>query len=249
MEGYRPTDKNTNLVRKHLIRHLGHLHPQALTQAHIANLLDHWKATTMPTTASTFRNITRRILLWLEATGTTPPGIAMSMPKIPRPQARLTICTPDERLRILQHSPPHFRVLVMLCADLGLRLGTALSISPAHYDPATETLTFTTKYQDTQSLPVTALLKDTLEAIPRTNPPTTTPYYELLQPTDPRVRRHQSVDAYRTWSHVKAAARVNPALRIHDLRRSAAEAVWHHSRDIRMVQRLLGHRSPSTTAL
>jgi integrase len=36
-------------------------------------------------------------------------------------------------------------------------------------------------------------------------------------------------------------------LHIHDLRRTAAEEVWDATRDVRMVQAQLGHRSPLTT--
>ena len=53
--------------------------------------------------------------------------------------------------------------------------------------------------------------------------------------------------AHRQWAKLKKTARVNPELIIHDLRRSAAVALYEISKDLRMVEQLLGHENLSTT--
>jgi integrase len=53
---------------------------------------------------------------------------------------------------------------------------------------------------------------------------------------------------YRQWHRLIKLAGVREILRPHDFRRSAAEAVYAVTKDVRIAQALLGHQSIATTA-
>ena len=53
----------------------------------------------------------------------------------------------------------------------------------------------------------------------------------------------------RRWREAIKKAKANPNLHIHDLRRTIATELYAHTKDLRAVQTLLGHRSMSSTIL
>jgi integrase len=134
------------------------------------------------------------------------------------------------------------RFFILLCSDLGLRHRTALSITPSHYNPQSKSLTFATKGGVQQTLPVTPELALTFEFLPPTAPADLSVVAILSHTTNPP--RYISAQ----FNRLKKLAGVRPELRIHDLRRAAAETAWTATKDIRSVQALLGHRSVATTS-
>lgn len=63
----------------------------------------------------------------------------------------------------MELASPHLKCLLMLCSDMAIRSGTARLLTPEHYDAGAKTLTFTTKYQNRQTLPVPAELAKLLD--------------------------------------------------------------------------------------
>ncbi len=51
----------------------------------------------------------------------------------------------------------------------------------------------------------------------------------------------------RAWQKAKKKAHANPSLWMHDLRRTAAVALYEVSKDLRVVEQMLGHKSLSST--
>lgn len=136
------------------------------------------------------------------------------------------------------------RFFLLLCADLGLRHRTAAAISLRNYNPKTHSLTFITKGKVQQTMPLTPALEELFESLPE-GTPHDQPIVNLL-----RHRSGLSARPYfnKQWRALKRRLGVRQELRVHDLRRTAAELAWSATHDVRKVQAFLGHRSPITTA-
>jgi integrase len=127
-----------------------------------------------------------------------------------------------------------------------MRHRTASGIAISNYDRATRSLRFTTKGNTQQTLPVTTEIAATIENLPQEDK--VTPIVTLLRP--PRQQGHppgKNPRFAKAFNKLKKELGIRPELHIHDLRRTAAEDVWDATKDIRLVQAQLGHRSPITT--
>ena len=184
----------------------------------------------------------------MERIAGAPPTLSDAIPKVYQPAPRLTIATDEERESILTAANPALKFFLHLCADLGLRHRTAAVVSRANYNPHLRALTFKTKGDETQTLPVTPAIAATFERLPF-HPNPYEPVVNLLrkknhpgQQPGPRPRFTKQ------WAKLKRELGIRADLRIHDLRRTVAEEVWDATHDLRTVQAQLGHRSPTTTA-
>lgn len=145
---------------------------------------------------------------------------------------------------------PHIKCLLMLCSDMAIRSGTARVLTPEHYDREARTLTFTTKYQNRQSLPVPAELAKLLDIcvkpeipfvaqLPRENS-TRGKYFKYDRPLS-----HQQLA--NDWKRLKSRAGITRKLTLHDLRRTTAFRIYDATRDVRLVQAVLGHSNLTST--
>jgi len=213
----------------------------------VQRIADNWRKRYAQHTRSTYTKCMRRFITWLERVAAAPPSAADAVPRVHQPQPRTSIATDDERRQILDAASPRLRFFLLLCADLGLRHRTAARINLANYNPELHALSFYTKGNVHQTLPVTGELRRILEAIPRTAD-RHTPIANLL----PRNKREQTTGPNprftKQWTALKSRVGIRADLRVHDLRRTLAEDVWNATHDIRAVQAQLGHRSPTTTA-
>ena len=149
---------------------------------------------------------------------------------------------------MLEAAGPALRFFLMLCADLGLRHRTASRICVANYNRNLRALSFYTKGNVHQTLPVTAEIASVIEALPDKADPQA-PIVNLLRRSDHAGHQPGTAPRFtKQWTALKKRAGIRPDLRIHDLRRTLAEDVWNATHDIRAVQAQLGHRSPTTTA-
>jgi integrase len=145
---------------------------------------------------------------------------------------------------------PHIRCLLMLCSDMAIRSGTARLLTPEHYDAGAKTLTFTTKYQNRQVLPVPAELAKLLDQCVKPG----IPFVAQLPRGDSARGRYFKYDRPLSnqqldndWKRLKARAGITRKLTLHDLRRTTAFKVYDATRDVRLVQAILGHSSLTST--
>lgn len=212
-------------------------------------LTDLWRTKYRRSTLYALSGALRRVLRHLEYTAGAPVGIHTLVPKAPPPVTRLVVATDDERARLLALAPAHLRAFIHLTADLGLRHATATALTLAAWDPATSTITFITKHGQQQTLPLTPELSALFGAF-SSDTARNVPIIALLAPhrltaKHPHAKTHRYL--YRSWNKLKELAGVRDCLNPHDLRRSAAEAIYAATKDIRMAQALLGHQNPNTT--
>lgn len=225
----------------------GHLLARDLELHHIQDTVRPWRNFAAHT-KNTYAKCLRRFIRWIEQVAGTQPTLNQQVPRYRQPAPRTVTATDDERALLLKAASPALRWFLLLCADLGLRHRTAASICPANYDRATNSLTFITKGNVQQTLPVTPDLKAMLITLPPVTDPHV-PIVNLLRRTDKGGRIPGPKPRFtKQWQALKRRCGVRPELRIHDLRRTVAEDTWHATHDLRAVQAVLGHTSPATTA-
>jgi integrase len=167
-------------------------------------------------------------------------GIEKTIPKLGKPSPRNVTATNRERELILAASPPHLRCMLHLCSDLAIRSGTAEKLSPQYYDAAEGILTFRTKYSRSVTLPVSKPLRELFMLHDKESH---VPYLEALNP-----RGAQSQSAHRRmFERIRKRVGITRRLTYHDLRRTTAVHAYELTRDLRLVQALLGHKELAHT--
>lgn len=234
---------NTKAALASLVKAYGSESGHQLTAAKIHAVCAPW-AEFAQHTRSTYSKCLRRFLRWLEEIGQAPLTISRAVPKFHQPQARGTVATDSERDRLLASAEPDLRFFLQLCGDLGIRHRTAARMTLENWQPVTRSLSFTTKGNVHQTLPVTPEIADTLNSFPQ-NAARNVPIVALLHKGRPMGKNPRML---KRWWKLKDRLEIRDDLRIHDLRRTCAEEVWEATHDIRIVQAQLGHRSPTTTA-
>jgi integrase len=169
-------------------------------------------------------------------------------PSTPKP--RNVTATEAERVKIMSMASPHLLCMIMLCSDMAIRSGTAQLLTPEKYDSTAKTLTYDTKYQNRQCLPVPAALALLLDKCGRPD----VPFVAQLEREDSqwgkyfkydRALSHQQL--YLDWKRLKARAGITRKLTYHDLRRTTAFRIYGATKDIRLVQAVLGHSNLTST--
>jgi len=214
------------------------LNPHQLTAPPLAALVNSWKAQFTRSTAYTYRCALRRFLLWVDKLHQT--DHAASLPKLPIPLARTVTADDAEFQRLYFLADNWMRAILLLTRTLGLRHSEALAITPRHLDKHSMTVSFPRKCEGTSQLPLSNDLAQLFAAAQAIDPD---------QPIVTTLRGH-SVSRSAVGAHfnaLKRRARVNPALHIHDLRRTAATRVYEETADLRVAQQLLGHTRLETT--
>jgi integrase len=169
--------------------------------------------------------------------------------RYPGLRPRNVTATDDERERIFAAAPPYLRLWLLLCSDLAIRSGTAARLAPEHYNPVRRCLSFTTKYGEKLTLPVT---EEISELLAQCEPASTVSFVRQLWR---REKPHGSFNPYaKTADQLNANFRLLRArlgitrkLTPHDLRRTTAVGMLRLTGDVRDVQALLGHRSLQST--
>jgi len=143
------------------------------------------------------------------------------------------------------------RLFILLCSDLGIRSGTAVSIAPQHYDQAENTIRFTTKKAARVALPVTDQLKAIFDTCDLTNPlPFLTQVRFKTRARSARQLENSEISATRMRKEFKAlkdSLGIERKFIPHDLRRSSAVKLYKLTHDLRAVQAFLGHSSLQST--
>jgi integrase len=128
------------------------------------------------------------------------------------------------------------RALVVLCGMLGLRVAEALSIKGSDFDVETQTANVVGKGDKTRIIPVS------IEAMEYLLMPVAKALF-----ADDTVLLFDDRTARRTITRLGIKAGLMRRVASHDLRATFATEAYHRTKDIRMVQILLGHTSSHTT--
>lgn len=118
-----------------------------------------------------------------------------------------------------------------------------MKASPINYNHEKQILTISQgKTGVAVSVPVTETLAGWLAQTPEGDP--ATPFYVLW-----RGKPISQAGFTSRWQTLKKITGVNPNLWLHDLRRTLAVSLYEVSKDLRVVEQMLGHRSLTSTAV
>lgn len=228
---------NQRSVALHLVGLFGHLTPTRLRPEHISALMAHWKATLGRRTLWTY---TFTLANQLEALGR--PDLKDHLPRIPKPKPRTEIASPEELARATTTATGWLRCAILLAAHCGLRASDCLRCAPCHFNQGTGLLTITQqKTGDPITIPVSPDVSAILQSAPAADP--TTPFVSAIAGSPVNYARLCAA-----WSKLRRRIALPPELTFHALRRTVAVGLYEVSKDLRIVQQALGHRSLSTTA-
>lgn len=147
----------------------------------------------------------------------------------------------EQRGELLRETSAWFRCFLLLCSDLALRFREAKNATPSGWDHEAGTLTVRAKGGYDHTLPLTDELTAILQSLPA-DADVRKPIVDLL------AGRHIGDSAIRmAWKRLKAKLAIADDTRIHDLRRTTATALYDLTKDLRVVQQLLGHHSLRST--
>lgn len=192
----------------------------------------------------------RRILRYLTEHYGTSAAFAKAIASARTPRPRNVTATLEERAAILAAAPPNVRCWILLCSDLGIRSGTAAVLTPAEYDAGAGTLTFRTKYQNAQRLPVTRELRDLLRLSgddPSMPIIAQMPTGKNKQHGHPRKPITGSDGMHKAYTRILKQVGIKRKLTLHDLRRTTARSVYGITKDLRVAQAFLGHSDLTST--
>jgi integrase len=159
----------------------------------------------------------------------------------PRAIARSVIANPGEVDKLLAVSENWLRTIILLAYHAGMRRTDAMRCAPIHWNPETKMLTLEQQKTRRQlTIPATEQLASWLNHSPEGDPQT--PFY-ILHRRAPISHRGLS----QAWMKAKQRAGVNRDLWLHDLRRTVAVSLYEVSKDLRVVEQMLGHTSLAST--
>lgn len=166
-----------------------------------------------------------------------------AFPRLRKPDARTVIATPEELEALIAAAQPWLRTIILLAAHAGLRRSDALQVAPIHYNAEAATISITQfKTKRPLTVPVSERLARHLQAAPADGP--ATPYYLAYRFGKPICTG--AIEG--AWQRLKKNTGVNRQLWLHDLRRTLAVSLYEVSKDIRVVEQMLGHKSLTSTA-
>ncbi len=218
----------------------GTLAPEAFGEQHIPPLVTAWRKRLATSTANGYTRAFRRLLAQVGA-ATNRPYLHHAITTIKRGPPRQTIATPEEIAKLAAAAPLWLRTIILLAAHAGFRRGDCLRVAPAHFNAENKTIGIPQqKTKKLVTVPASAELIELFAIAPSGDP--LTPFYEL--------HRGKSIgpsgfeDA---WMRLKKKTGVNPHLWLHDLRRTLAVSLYELTKDLRVVEQMLGHQSLSAT--
>jgi integrase len=248
----RPQGTNARLTADWISQTFGGVQVTKLTTAHI-DVMNAWAMRYVPTTRHKRAQAIRQQLRYLIARHKAKPHLVDDVIRPAKPKPRNITATEAERVLLFNAAPPRLLCWLLMCSDLAIRSGTAATLGPQHYDKGAGTLTFTTKYQAVVRLPVTRTLaalfdRCTNPALPFVaqlegevgNQNITRQSPALMRPISPVVLNA-------TYRRLKTRLGITRKLTPHDFRRTTARRVYNTTRDLRLVQALLGHSDLQST--
>jgi integrase len=233
--------KREEIAVRPFVEVVGKWKPESIEAAHVEAVIAAWRARGI--NHNSLRNYVqhmRQVLMRLSNYGLRKQCLA-ALPPPMKQQARTVTMSQEQFNHVLLFASAGMRLFLLLCHDSALRSETAARVSRQDYDSSTGCISLKSKGVAV-TIPTTARTREVLNQLHHP----TQAFIEQLMPK--AYRGGRAINNLRAeWRRVLAAAGVDAKINLHDLRRSMARDVYLESKDIRVVQKLLGHSSPVVT--
>jgi len=206
--------------------------PKELDPALLPAIVARWEQTNRPYTTFQYLQLLRAFVRYVDLLSNT--DLSPHVPRRPRPAPRSVTWTDDEYTLVLKHAPPWLAVLVIVARRLGLRVSEART--PRDWNRIDNSLTISRKGDNASTLPVPDELIAAL-----THCHSIAPDKPIMVTLGARGFSRQTISVHLQQTLQRAG--IKRRIVFHDLRRTIATDLLVNSKDIRLVQRLLGHRN------
>jgi integrase len=228
-------------VSRQLGQLCGGITAHQLTPLHLHSLHARWKMRMQPGGLYDY-NLALRHLVKNIGASIGRPDLVDQVPRARKPSPRKTIATPGDLRKLIDASPTWLRTIILLAAHGGFRRSDCMRVAPIHYNAEARTITIDQqKTGQTVSVPVSDELAANLEAAPEAQP--LTPFYQIHRGAP---ITNSGLNA--AWHRLKTKTGADAELWLHDLRRTLAVSLYEVSKDLRVVEQMLGHTSLASTA-
>jgi integrase len=231
------TTKQKKAAALSLAKLLGSQPLSAIRADHLEALGATWRAKFQSQTVYAYTLQLKRLIAAIR------PDLLSAVPRAAyRRQQHAPITQPGDLTRLMAAASPYLRALLAIASQTGMRLGDCCTFARTHCDQELTTLTLETgKTKTTIRLPISPLLRDTIENAPAGDPAAPIlDRYAGFTPT--RATLYNALNA------AKRRSGVNREITFHSFRHTMAVSLYDVSKDIRVVQEVLGHESLATTA-
>ncbi|WP_058186805.1 tyrosine-type recombinase/integrase [Terracidiphilus gabretensis] len=157
---------------------------------------------------------------------------------------RNIVATEDEWNRVNKSRNRGYRLMLHFCSVLALRSGTAVKLSPEHYDSRLREIRTTTKYGTPITIPIP---EDIAAVLDECDLDSNEPFVKQLWSEHGNAKVVGADTVRRYHSRWRKRIGIERDLRYHDFRRAAAVAVYRRTRDLNAVRNLLAHKSLRST--
>lgn len=227
-------------VVRDLLNTAGPIRVAHLTPETIRKITDSWRTRYATSTASKMASTLRKLLRDLREETNEINPLARTVDRMPSAEPRPVTARSEEIKTLLGAAKPAMRLLIHLCSGSGLRIAEALSLAPANVTLETQIATFIQKGRRPRTAPLTDEAIKLIRTAPNHGP--FTPLIDAIEGRAITKRAWQD-----RWYKLLLKTGVNKNLHIHDLRRTLATRAYALTKDIRVVQQLLGHKALSST--
>ena len=222
------------IKRNYLERLSAVLDPLSATESDLVAFLNNpnWRAETRRSARSHLRSF----YSWAHRTGHIQTNPAQYLMPVKVPPGKPKPADPDAINAALENADVTLRCMILLAAYAGLRRNEIATLRVKDVEPTR--LRVTGKGGRVRLVPIHPVLNDALAA-----------QIALVRPSEwvfPGRKWGEHIGVYYVWEHIKRATGGLPP---HTLRHRFATNAYRYANDLRMVQELLGHSSPNTTAL
>jgi len=224
-------------VAKDVIAAFGHLRPHQVNPLMVGALVSEWRKKYSANYTYNRRQSLQELLGYLTHFGAQP----MKPPRVPYPAQRAVVMRGDELARLLANPPAYVRLFILLYLQCGLRRTEALAVTPRTWDRENHTVSVKVKGGHTRTLEITADVENMFLAAGN-DPDADTSFIHIL-----RGRRISDSALRQAWRRHRRACGIPDTVTAHDLRRSAATILYAATKDLRVPQQLLGHKSLAST--
>lgn len=173
----------------------------------------------------------------------------MFLPHPPKP--RNVTPTEAEKTLLFNAAAPNLKCWLLMCSDLAIRSGTAARLGPANYDRQRNTLSFVTKFNNTQTIAVTKELAALFDGCHDSTLPFTAQLPRGFHPKTgrelPPINRMTLSGLNTALQRLKKKLSIKRRITPHDFRRTTARKVYDATLDLRVAQAVLGHTALRST--
>ena len=250
---HQPSQRTTNSQAKMILSVLDpRVAMQDLTQAEIQRFVSRRRAVVSNATVNRQLQLLGRALRHMARThGATMPSIDLVAAETKEPAERIRELTWAEQERLFDKLRTDLHPLVKLALMTGAREDTLCGLKWSDVDLDTQRLRFRLKGGDTMHFPINGELRAFLSALPRSAEAAHRAYVLTYENRRLKALPRHRIKAVAGGIFAEFRAALTAAeiedFRFHDLRHTFATRMLRQTGNLKLVSRLLGHKSIETT--